>query len=269
MSLIRLPLIVAATMLALSAPVYAAPILQLDIIGGHYDQATETIVSDGPNFTLVALLTPRSWADRTALLAETYYISASVSPQLYTSTPLGTLTWNDSTLSVTDDMVFGTPPIEEIAAANVFDSGDLSKHGIYPTYFTEFDFTFSADLRATTYNTADDPGGPTASSVGTSFYQTFTVALDLPGPYQIHFDLYDTLLSECLRNRTCVPDEDIDHFAPFSHDAQSGPSLNSPPAPPVVPEPATIATMTVGLTLTGLRALRRRQPPTVPIGELT
>lgn len=41
------------TLAAASAEAY--PILQLDILEGHYDTATETILSDGPDFGLVAL----------------------------------------------------------------------------------------------------------------------------------------------------------------------------------------------------------------------
>ena len=42
-----------------AASVEAYPILQLDILGGLYDASDETIVSDGTDFTLVALLTPQ------------------------------------------------------------------------------------------------------------------------------------------------------------------------------------------------------------------
>jgi hypothetical protein len=45
-------------LLMASARAEAVPVLQLDIIGGHYDAAMQTITSDGPSFTLVGLITP-------------------------------------------------------------------------------------------------------------------------------------------------------------------------------------------------------------------
>jgi hypothetical protein len=217
----------------------AYPLLQLDIVDGYYDPVTDTIVSSGPDFTLVALLTPRWNSNVGALLADTYYISAAVDPRLAPpGATLGSFTWNDTPYDVTGDMTYGTPPLE--ASGAVRDSGDLSPHGIFPTYFSEFSFQFSPDNRTVAYDSQDDPGGldPTTATNNISYFATFNLTTSLSGDNVLHFDLYDTYIKDCSRNRTCVPDEDIDHFAPFSHDAQS---TNS------VPEPHTLLTLATGL----------------------
>ena len=60
---------------------------------------------------------------------------------------------------------------------------------------------------------------------------TFNVA-NLDPRYIIHFDLYNTRIKNS--------DIDVTQFAPFSHDAESGPRER-------VPEPQTIVLMSAGL----------------------
>jgi hypothetical protein len=63
----------------------------------------------------------------------------------------------------------------------------------------------------------------------------------------LHFDLYNTTV----KNNGNIT---VDDFAPFSHDAQSGPGL--PPTNVDVPEPSTIAIL--GLGLLGIGLARRK-----------
>lgn len=206
----------------------AYPLLQLDIGGGVYDLDTETIVGTSDPFTLYAILTPgqdATSAQISALLARTYYISAALTPK--TTPPggsLGSFTFDGTTVNATSDMTYGVPPLE----ANVaFDANDLSKHDIYETYFSEFSFKFDPLLTAQAYNTADDPGGP-SSGTG-AFYIPFAVdTTGLLAGLNLHFDLYD----EVVKNKRGVSDTDVDHFAPFSHDAECCSTS--------VPEPGTL-----------------------------
>src|SRR5436190_4037817 len=155
----------------------AYPILQLDIIGGHYDPTTQTIVSGGPDFTLVAVLTPKnntSAATLSSILNDTYYISAAVTPQTGpTDVSLGSFSWNSNNFLVTEDMIYGTPPLENLDAHA--DPGDLAPHGVFPTFFQEFSFQFAPTNRTVTYDSSVHPSGlnPTTSTSNVSYFATF------------------------------------------------------------------------------------------------
>ena len=231
----------------------AYPVLQLDIVGGYYDEATSTIVSTGPTFQLVALLTPNGNKPVSELLAEKYFISVALSPKTGPAPipSLGSFSWNGTSYDITDDMTYGVPPLEGVLGDATPDPGDLPDHGSYPTFFREFEFSFSAAQTAASYDTAVDPGG---FSAGTgSYYQVFDIGMTLPPEYQLHFDLYNSeIRTKCAgRPRSCITDEDVDKFAPFSHDAESG----NPPPP--VPEPASMLLLGAGVGAGALRKLRK------------
>ena len=225
-----------------SGSVMAIPTLQLDIAGGTYDTTTETIVASGNPFTLYALLIE----DSKNKVGDTYYISAALAPKTKSPDDYGSFTFNGDTIDVTGDMIYGVPPVETYGSA-FWDSGDLQRHGIFSTYFKEFEFKFDAANKAIPYNTQDNAGdGPTPSANGTMYYASFTVDTSgLDPEYLIHFDLYNTYLASCRDVDICKS-----CFAPFSHDAESG----------KVPEPATLLLLgigLVGLTLWGRRKNHR------------
>jgi hypothetical protein len=238
----------------------AVPFLQLDVAGGVYDPITETIVAPGGAFTVYAILTPKNnatAAEIQALLNKQYFVSAALSPQLAPpggslgSFTLGPSGGTQSTINATGGMTYGVPPLEVMGTLQGMDPGDLAQHGVYPTYFSELGFYFSAANKTTTYNTATNPGGPTPNSNGTSYYAAFTGNNTLLSTlYQLHFDLYNEAVKNCATKKVPGPctDVDVDSFAPFSHDAQI--------TPPVVPEPSIALLMLAGIGAGGKRLWR-------------
>lgn len=224
----------------------AVPTLQLGILGGTYDAASETVFSNGPSFALYAFLIP----DTLNPLTDTYYLSMAITPQVATPTNLGSFTYNSTTVNVTSGMTYGTPPIDVFSSSH--DAGDLAPHGVFPTYFKEVGFSFSSSNQSGIFNTQDHPSwGPQA---GTGmYYQVFSInTTNLADGYEIHFDLYNTKL--CTKKKgSCgsSTDTDITQFAPFSHDAQS---ISTP-----IPEPEIYAMLGAGLGFLGWANRRRKR----------
>ena len=108
----------AALALGFATSAQAIPALQLGITGGTYDSTTQTTVASGSIFTLSAYLTPKqnaTSAEIDALLADTYYISMALVPKTGpTDATLGSFTVGATTVNVTSDMTYGTPPLETV-----------------------------------------------------------------------------------------------------------------------------------------------------------
>jgi hypothetical protein len=234
--------LVGALGLAFASSSFALPSLQLDINPGTYDNVTQTTVATTSQFTLRAF-------GQGVTLASPYYISmavvdASGNAVGPANVGLGSFVFNGETIDVTGDMSFGNPPLE---AAIAHDPGDLAPHGIFPTFFAERSFMFSAGNTIAAYNVQGDV--PTAGSM---FFADFAVDVaNLATGYAIHFDLYSEEAGRCGAGTGSCADIDVDDFAPFSHDAQSG----DPRVPPnEVPEPGSLALLGLGALAAARRA---------------
>lgn len=225
----------------------AIPTLQLGIAGGSYDWTTDTVIATSSSFSLYAFLLPNAGN----LISDTYYLSMAVTPKASTPADLGSFTYNSTTVNVTSDMTYGTPPIDLLSSSS--DPVDLPPHSMFPTYFTEVEFSFASSNQSDDFNTQDHPTwGPQPGSG--MYYNLFNIdTSNLGAGYAIHFDLYNTKL--CTGSKgSCggTTDTDITKFAPFSHDAQSMTSVVTS-----IPEPQTYAMLLAGLGLVGFSARRR------------
>ena len=228
-----------ATLLGLSSFASAIPTLQLGIAGGTYDSGTETIIASSSSFSVYAYLIPND----SNPISDLYSISMALTPSLSSSSSLGSFTVDGNAIDVTSGMNYGIPPLDVDLA-----DGDLPTHGIFPTYFIEKSFSFSAANQSGEFNTADNPSfGPQAGSG--MYFQKFDIDVtNLSADYAIHFDLYNTAI--CDGNKCTPGNLDVSQFAPFSHDAESGPGGGGPPNE--TPEPTTLLLLALGVLGLGL-----------------
>lgn len=232
-----------SAMLIWCNPVSAVPYLQLDISDGVYvGGGEETIFATTDPFTLYALIDPNA---QNKYPDPYYYISIALLKEgsglaESESGDFGYIEVDGDVINVTDDMIFGTPPLEDVLQQN-----DLPSHGIYETYFTEVEFEIDETKKSNEYDSMEDPGGLENWDGGDFlYYEDFSVKLSgLSDGYSVHFDLY----TKGYNNRDQL---EIQEFAPFSHDA-----AGTPGAP--IPEPATVFLM--GFGLVGLAAFGRRR----------
>lgn len=251
----------AAAVVAIATGVaHAEPTLQLGITDGVYDTATQTVFSNGDNFTLSAYLI----ADSGNTLTDFYYLSYAVVPKVSVGANLGSFTINGVTINVTGDMVFGTPPIDTVAT-QLSDPGDLSDHGIFDTYFQQKEFQFSSTQEVAKFDTQTNAGDGPADHPGTGmYYMSFEIDTSgLLDGYEIHFDLYNTKACTTTTGQAgsqcqIIGDIDQTQFAPYSHDAQSrGGDDDGGDDNETIPEPGTIALL--GAALAGMAASRRKR----------
>lgn len=226
----------------------AVPALQLDIIGGTYDQVTESIIENASAATIVALGTPSGNYDEANLLSTTHFLSLAALKENGDAVSLsdlaGAMIDIDGVTFTDQDFRVGTPPPGSSGRT-------LGGHGVYDTAFTEFIFAFAVGSTTSTYNSEDAAGASTLYDGGTgSFFKTISVFISqLADGINLHFDLYTTKES----NRGGGPELDI--FAPFSHDAEL--RLTSSPQTEV-PEPGSTIVFVLALLFISVSRMRSR-----------
>ena len=230
----------------LSARVMAYPFLQLDIGGGLYDNADQSIYSQSKVFTLYALENTESPAFRETLIDPKFYISMALVPSAganQTMPAYGSIKVDGTEyLPSSSSWTYGTPPLDG-------EYPPLGPHSIFPAFCMELNFSFNVNNRATAYDVQYHPGEFQASSSGSFYYNAFNIDVTQLDPaYCLHFDLYRTSYDEKLQKRVIkVYTYDTD-FAPYSHDAYSG---------NLVPDSSTTI-MLLGIALCGIGGLRSR-----------
>jgi hypothetical protein len=213
--------LVLLTVALLAAPsVFAVPNLQLYISGATYEVDDQTWVIGSSSFDL--------WVIGNAEMSNVM-VSMALAQD---ASPAGvSINVNGTPYS---SFIDGFAPFW---TAPGFDPGDdLARHGIFPTWYTEFN---TADFGPTAWGTSagrvadvqpPSTWNPTMGYLpGTANGEFRSYSISVTGASFVHFDAY-----------TLNGDGSIQYFAPFSHDAE------------MVPEPATALLLSLGLMGAGV-----------------
>ena len=124
-------LVVVVSVLGLASRGLAVPQLQLDIVGGTYDEDTMTIIAPaGDVIELIALFTPNdnpTQAEIDVMLEGWFYLSSTLSGVSDEAGDFGSFSIDGGDpVNATGDMVFGVPPLEILLGDQGHDAQDLS-----------------------------------------------------------------------------------------------------------------------------------------------
>lgn len=219
-------------------PSWGIPVLQLYVEGAAYDDVSDTwVATDGGTVRLWAIGNTDGPGTHGSIydvrLAIAYIPIDGLTIDLDPSTTGGYGGFSDP--STPADPIY-IQTVTDGSVPQLSDGSDLPDHGIYNLPGIEWQ-----EFLLGNFTLNDSPVGDFIDDFPTTLFpdsaQINVYTLDLAGAEWFHFDLYDNIQS---------PVQAV--FAPFSHDAETGPP---------VPEPGTIALVGVGGLV--LAALRRRK----------
>lgn len=227
--------------LLFASQVGAVPVLQLYVEGGTYDPSTETwVAAGGDTIRLWCIGNVAGEGGHGAIFdvrLAIAYADPEGSPVNITLTPNTTGGYGGFTDPSTPSAPTFIQTVTDGSRPVLSDGNLLEPHGIYGvgTFWQEFllgDLALTDSPIADFITTFPAPGAPNEGEI--SVYEVTVTGTDW-----VHFDLYDATESPVHA-----------WFAPYSHDAETGPP---------VPEPGTVALISLGTMILAGSGFRRRR----------
>ena len=192
-----------------------------------YDTSTQTWVSADNPLNLLATANATTgngaYAWEQTGTSQTAYLIVSAQPKGTPGDAFDITVENDGGALTLFTSGYGNPPLT--------DTNSLAPHGIWDTYFEVYDFQFDGPV-VTISDTQ-----PGTSGMGDGFVEYFDITINSLTADGIHFDLF-----------TIDGRMQVESFAPFSHDAETG---------RLVPEPSAALLFGLGAILVSRRTRRR------------
>jgi hypothetical protein len=233
-------LLIAVVGLAMAAPAFALPSLQLgpgSVGNWVYDNGTQTWVTDTNPFSIKTYTNDTqanggdgafAWDAAGAAAKKAYFVVSAVPMINYDGFDVSVV--GDGGALTLVESGYGAPPVS--------DPNSLAPHSIFDTWYEIYEFSFN-DAAVMISNTQPPGGG---DAMGFCEELTITINSMAAGVTGVHMDLFT------MENSGDISETNVNAFAPFSHDAEKVPS---------VPEPGSLLLLSIAMV--GMGAAYRRR----------